>query len=366
MTKTFEVKVLTLEGNAEEIGKTHGCKLKLTIQKGINTWKRDLQKLTGIKPADYVNQFIEDTNLVTAARRWTPTLLREVEGISQGTEIDFNTILAWQCVDEEWWYRAYEKRLGVKALWLKKCSGLGYFNGKTSPPMLAQNLELPNYYDGLQTLLYIKQQKSSPELLVFTTAGIIGINGLNNQPLGLCVNTLLELASSKDGLPVAFVVRGILEQQTLDKAIEFIRKVRHASGQNYILGDAERIIDFECSANKVSQYVPPEGGHAICHANHAFTNDDRRPLAQEIIEKSTTRARFDSLKRQMKDASKRISVADIKSILSSHEAPICVHKTQECGALFTFGSLIIALSKPPRLYLSPQPPCTNGWKQYEF
>jgi predicted choloylglycine hydrolase len=103
-----------------------------------------------------------------------------------------------------------------------------------------------------------------------------------NQPLGLCANTLLELAGSKDGLPVAFVVRGILKQPNLDKATDFIKKVKHASGQNYILGDAEKIVDLECSANKVSRYVPPEGDRRTCHANHALANDEKRRSAEEI------------------------------------------------------------------------------------
>jgi isopenicillin-N N-acyltransferase-like protein len=368
MSKTPKVKVLALEGSAEEIGQAHGRELRPIIQKGINRWKHALQKMTGVNPADYIHRFIEDTNLVAAAKKWTPRLQTEVEGIGQGADVDFDAIFAWQCIDEEWWYRFFEKRHGIEALGLKKCSGLGCFDGKASIPLLAQNLDLPNYYDGLQTLLHIKHPRSPLELIVFTAAGMIGLNGLNNQPLGLCVNTLLELASSKDGLPVAFVTRGILEQPTLDKAIDFIKKVKHASGQNYILGDAQKIVDFECSANKVSQYVPTEGDRRICHANHAFANDEKRQSPEKIINwfAPTTRARFDSIERQLKDTSKRISVEDIKSILSSHEAPICVHKTKDCGEPFTFGSLVISLSKSPTLYLTSEPPCANEWKQYKF
>jgi len=366
MNKNLDVKVLVLEGNAQEIGQAHGQKLKSVIQNGVDRWKKDLHKLTGIEPKNYIDQFIEDTNMIAAAKKWTANLLEEIEGISQGAEIDFNTVFAWQCVDEEWWYRVFEKKLGFEALGLKKCSGLGCFKEKGSPPLLAQNLELPNYYDGLQTLLHIKHSKSRLESLVFTPAGVIGMNGLNNQPLGVCVNTLLELINSKDGLPVAFVVRGILEQPTLDNAVRFLREVRHASGQNYILGDAEKIVDFECSANKVSQYLPRKGTFRICHTNHVLANDDRRPLADEVVKKSTTRARFDSVKSQLNDPLRKITVDIIKSILSSHEAPVCVHKTQDPGTLCTFGSMIMSLSKSPILHLASGPPCSTEWRRYKF
>lgn len=366
MKRSSDIKLVVLEGDPRKRGQIHGKTLKSMILKGIELWKHNLQKFTGVNTDKYIDQFVKETNLLAAVKKWTLHLLEEVSGIGEGAGVDFNTIFSWQCLDEEWWYRVFEKKQGIDALGLGNCSALGCFEKGDGPPLLAQNLDLPNYYDGLQVLLHIKHSDLFLESFVFTTAGIIGWNGLNNQSLGLCVNTLLDLNCSPDGLPVAFVVRGILEQLTLKDVIEFVHKIKHASGQNYIIGDTEKIVDFECSANKVCTYIPYEGARRIYHTNHAIVNDDKRLPANEVARKSTTRARFNFLRKQLKDSSKSITVEVIKSILSSHEGSICIHNAHQPGRLHTFGSLIMSLSTPSELHLAPGPPCSNEWRLYKL
>lgn len=359
-------RTLLLEGSPKERGKIHGQTLKPIISEAIEIWKNNLQKLTGMNPDKYVDQFIEETDFLAAVEKWTPHLLEEVEGIGEGAGVDFNTIFAWQCVDEEWWYRTSEKMLDTNARGLyaeaETCSALGCLKEGNLPALLAQNLDLPKYYDGFQVLLRIKHPDSSLESFVYTIAGIIGANGLNKQPLGVCVNTLLDLNHAADGLPVAFIVRSVLEQKTLDKATEFIHRIKHASGQNYVIEDSERVVDFECSANKVSEFVVDEGLRRVYHTNHALANDDKVASAEEIVNKSTTLARFSVLESRLKDPSKTITVETIKSILSSHEGPICAHNERS----FTSGSLIISLSTPPELHLAWGPPCSKNYETFRF
>jgi hypothetical protein len=39
---------------------------------------------------------------------------------------------------------------------------------------------------------------------------------------------------------------------------QFLHEVKHASGQNYIIGRPERAYSFECSSHKVSRFIPEE------------------------------------------------------------------------------------------------------------
>lgn len=66
-----------------------------------------------------------------------------------------------------------------------------------------------------------------------------------------------------------------------------------------MIGDSERALAFECSANKVVQFVPYDGARRVYHTNHAMVNDDKVCTAEEIIkdlEPSVhTQGRFDFL-----------------------------------------------------------------------
>ena len=84
-------------------------------------------------------------------------------------------------------------------------------------------------------------------------------HGPSLKTIGICCNELPQLNHAADGLPVAFVHRGVLAQSTLDDAVAFIQQIKHATGQNYMIGGPQKIVTYECSANKVSQFVPPAG-----------------------------------------------------------------------------------------------------------
>lgn len=228
-------------------------------------------------------------------------------------------------------------------------------------------MDIPSIFQGLEVLQHIKHQKSSVESFVLTFAGIIALCGMNNQPLGICCNSLVEdLKRSTEGLPVAFIVHAVLEQSTLENAIEFIQTIKHASGQNYMMGDANRVVSFECSANKIAQYIPHEGAQRVYHTNHPLANDDIIIPPLKKARGGTTHARFNYLEYRVNDPSKQITVEIIKYILSSHQAPICIHHNNQPGEGYTFGSVIYSLSTPPELHLTIGPPCSNKYEQLRF
>jgi hypothetical protein len=318
-----------------------------------------------MNPEEYAHQFIQETDLLDSVKRWTPDLLEEVAGIAEGSGVEFETIFVWQCADEDWWFRMFEKGLGIEGLW-GHCSALGCSREGELPSRVAQNLDLPNHFDGLQVLLRVKGPESS-DSFVFGPAGMIGMLGLGRS-LGLCVNTLIDLNHTKEGLPVNFVARGILEQPTLDDAIDFLRRVKHASGQNYIIGDRERVVDFECSGNKVSQFVPFNISQRVYHTNHAITNDDRRNFIPESYEELSLRsgARFEFLATQLGDTSKPVTLERIHSILASHDVPLCLHHTPRPGEGCTIGTLIMTLSPSPELRIALPPPCQQPYHAFWF
>jgi isopenicillin-N N-acyltransferase-like protein len=365
---------LVLEGTPRERGKAHGEALKPLILDHVERWMDALGRTTGRDPNAYIAQFLDDTAMLVPTERWAPDLLEEVHGIAEGAGIDFKTVFALNLSDEEWWYRR-ELLIDTTPFVQQKCSALGVFGQADAPALLAQTIDSVQYRDGLQVLLRIKEPTSHLETLVFTFAGIHGVIGVNSQSVGVCGNTVFQLSHAADGLPVFFITRGILSRSTAASAAAFVQGVKHASGQNYIIGTPEAAIDFECSARKVCQFVPQPGAGYVYHTNHPVVNDDRA-MERELLQRAHpdrrkmvdgalkhSKARLADLESGLTNASVPIDVETIKSILSSHEAPICCHK-QEGGGGFTVACLIMVLSTPPELHFAPGPPCSTGFETF--
>jgi isopenicillin-N N-acyltransferase-like protein len=369
------LQVLELAGSPRERGRAHGEALRSQIVDYLGVWKEALGQDTGLDPGEYLSRFVRETNFMPAVERWTPGLLAEVQGIAEGSGVDFDTIWAVQLGDEEWWYRR-DLKLAASDSDGRQCSGLAVFDRPDSPPLLAQNMDVPGYHDGFQVLLRIEEPDSPVEALVFTTAGFIALNGLNNRSVGICCNTLFQLDYAPDGLPVAFVVRGVLSRPTQDDAVAFVRGVKHASGQNYLVGGPGSVLDFECSANQVVQYQPAPGATRVAHTNHPLANDEQGMYQarlqrlspgqreQEDKEQAGTRARFAFLERELGDPAETITVGRIQAMLSSHEAPVC--NDRQPGEGLTLGCLVMELAPSPILHIAPGPPCSTPFETFGF
>jgi isopenicillin-N N-acyltransferase-like protein len=366
-SSAVKLKVLLLEGSSYNRGLVHGRTLKKEIGEVIKAWKSHLEHDYKMEADKFIGRFVQETNFIPAIKKWTPDLLDEVKGIAEGSGIDFNTILLFQLPDEEW--------VNAQYIQADHCSAMGVSKRAGSPALIAQNLDLYGFYNGYQTVLHIKHQGSDLESFVFTCAGLIAANGMNNKSVAICCNTLAQLAHCKDGLPVAFVVRGVLAQRSQKDAINFLRGVKHASGQNYVLGGPDKVYDFECSAGKVVQYIPYKGAEVVYHTNHPIVNEDineeyRRELAKadkNKLRQSNSYVRFDSLETRLKDKPGD-SVGLAKTALVSRDSdlhPICRRYTNETGA-FTFGSTIMVLSGKPELIIAAGSPDLNQYRTLSF
>jgi isopenicillin-N N-acyltransferase-like protein len=368
-----DLRVITLEGTPRQRGQIYGETLRTKISDIIKNWKDNLHKSLDMNPDKYLSQMLKDTNFLPAIKKWTPDLLEEVKGIAESAGVDFNTMYAYQLGDEDYWY-GREQRINVEMKQANKCSVLGVFDGKGRKTLLAQNMDIESYTDGYEVLLHIKHQNSPLESLIFTISGYISLTGMNNSPLAVCVNALLQLNYSTEGLPVAYVIRGLLEKTNLNDAVRFLHAIKHASGQNYAIAAPDNVVSYECSENKASQFIPYEGATRIYHTNHPLANDDQSTYKEMLKKfgfdrkkrpKSNSEVRFDFLKDKLKDTSQEVTVETVKSILGSHEIPICFHKEPDDGGM-TAGCLIMELTKSPTLHLAPGPPCSTKFEVFKF
>jgi hypothetical protein len=353
-----KLRIVDLEGTPFQMGKVHGRTLKVGIQELVRRWKEDIAKTYGVTAEVFIQNLLKKTDFKPAIERWTPGLLEEVRGIADGAGVDFDTMYAYQLIDEVW---AMKPDLG-----LSKCTSIAAGKRNGNPAYVAQTMDLPTFYHGFQTVLRIRDKREGLETLVFTVPGVIASNGLNSRSVAICVNAVTQLAYSPKGLPVAFVIRGILRQKTYEQAVRFLQDIQPAAPQNYVLGGPADVACFERSAGKMSGFIPFEGAQFTYHTNHPLINDDFNPRFPEMLKRrgmtlEKYRAlcpRFNYLGQVLKDNSAEIDLAVLKTLFQNRASGI-----NNTG---TYGCTIMVLGENPELHISPGRPDETPFQVVAF
>lgn len=353
-----KLRVLVLEGTPYQMGMIHGMALKPEITELIKRWKADLARTYKVTAEDFIRKFLNHTDFRPSIDRWTPGLLDEVRGIADGAGVDFDMMYAFQLIDESW---VMNEDFG-----LDKCTTVAAGKRGGSPAFTSQTQDIPRFYHGFPTVLRIRDKGENLETLVFTIPGVVALNGLNSRSIGVCVNAVTQLAYSPKGLPVAFVIRGILRQKTYEQAVKFLQDIQPAAPQNYALGGPLNAASFERSAGKMIPFLPFEGAEFTYHTNHPLINDDLNPkfLARlkrdgVSLEKFRTYCpRFNFLGRTLTDNSTTIDLAVLKTIFANRVSGI-----NNAG---TYGCTIMVLGEKPELHISPGRPDVEPFQVLDF
>ena len=372
--KTTEMTIIELSGSPRERGRIHGETAKPLIAAVVESWRADLGNF-GKKSAgnhsvyldSYLDQFHSQTGYLAAIKKWTPDLFEEVKGIAEGAEQDFERILGLQLMDEEWVF-GLRKNLTKPT---NKCTAFALKNQENGISFAGQNMDTPSWVEGNQVLLRVMPTETSPEALIFSMADNVGLSGLNANGLGVTCNTLSQLNYAIDGLPVAFIVRSILEKKSIEQAEEFLRNIPHASGQNYILSSPGDSRCFECCGTSVSRYVPDTHQGRIFHTNHPLVNQDESEVLPPGKRRSkNTVARLDSISRRLGDPVDSITLDNIKDALAAHDDPdnpVSRNINNQGSSIgYTAGALIYELDSRPRLHLASGPPCETEFEIFDF
>ena len=353
-----KLRVIEITGTPYQMGLTHGRTLRAEINELITRWKEDLAETNKV-PADvFIRRLLDHTDFRSFIDRWTPGLLDEVRGIAEGAGVDLDTMFAFQLIDETW--------VMSRDLELQKCTAIAACRRASFPAFTSQTQDIPGLYHGYPTLLRIRDQEAKLETLVFTIPGVIALNGMNSRSVGVCVNAVTPLAHSPKGLPVAFVIRGILRQKTFEDAVKFLRDIPPAAPQNYVIGGPGEAACFERSAGRMSRFIPFEGAEFTYHTNHPLINDDLDPAYAARLKSAGLSwtdfrdkcPRFNFLKRTLADNSAVIDLGVLKTLYGNRSSGI-----NNPG---TYGCTIMILGDKPELHISPGRPDTEPFQVFGF
>jgi len=342
------LRIVDLAGTPYQMGLIHGRTLRAEINELVGRWKKDLEATYRVSAEVFIRAFLKKTDFKPAIERWTPGLLDEIRGIADGARIDFDTMYAYQLIDEVW-------AIGPDVD-LAKCTTFAARRRNRNPAYVAQTLDLPAFYHGYQTVLRIRDDRDDLETLVFTIPGVVAANGLNSRSVGVCVNAVTQLAYSTTGLPVDFAVRGILRQGSYEQAVKFLRDIVPAAPQAYVIGGPREAGVFERSAGRMSEFLPFEGAEFSYHTNHPLINDDFNPrfpawLKSKNMPLENYRGlcpRLNYFRRHLKDNSAAIDLEVLKGIFRDRASGINFEGT--------YGCTIMVLGEHPELHISPGRP----------
>jgi isopenicillin-N N-acyltransferase-like protein len=260
----------------------------------------------------------------------------------------------------------------------KGCSSVGRNAGNGQPLLIAQNMDMAAWCAGHQLLLKVTDPTTGVRGFVFTVAGKISLAGMNDHGLGIACNSMLDLDYDPKGLPEDFVVRGYLAQPRIEAGLDFLRRIPHASGQNYtVSGPDGQVLNLECSRGGVVAWRPWEGSDRVYHTNHALASMDDAiyhalmdPLTAEQrswLCSVTSASRLAELERWFGDPQSAMTVERIKAAFSSPIGPLCRHgRYQGRTDNYTLGCLIMTFGESPRFEVSPGPPDVTPFQAFRF
>ncbi|HZQ49985.1 MAG TPA: C45 family peptidase [Candidatus Dormibacteraeota bacterium] len=347
--------MVDVAGAPRDMGRDHGEGMRGAIASGLDAWLAVVGRQTGMTGEAYVDSFLGATEFVKAIEVFAPRLLEEVRGIAEGARQRFETMLAYQMMDEEWAYRVTLNRARRSSR--EACTAVGVVHGDGTS-VIGQNMDLPSHYDGTQVLLRLRPTDGAA-VMAFTPAGMIGTTGINERGVGVCVNALFQLRHRSSGLPVAFVMRGALAQRTAGDAASLLKTVPHATGQNYLVGDGDRVEDYECSPEGAVEV--PLAGAQVAHTNHVLMSADFDPVHSDPRADSTTVARLESVRAALTDLGADAARDDVMLALSA--APVCVPRGSDW---MTLGSVVMELGDAPVIWTALGPPDETGYARMTF
>lgn len=365
-----QVPVIELSGTPYDRGLQHGQKLKSQINEVIEKWKSSLKKDTGKDADEEIKAFLAQSQFINSIQKWSPNIFEEVKGIAAGSNQSIDDILAFNLIDEYWGYLDRNKNQNLEK---NKCTAIGVAKYGNAPTIISQNVDIDNYLNGYQVLLHIKEDKNTPEQYIMSAAGFLGFAGMNKK-LSLVINALTDVNSSIQGLPVTFVTREILTKTSANEAIKFMKNIKHATGQNYLIGTKDKVYTFEASANQLIEFNP-HNRKLVYHTNHSLVNEDIKPWRVEIrkamlngTRKTNSVTRLNGVNTLLEKHNHQISEQNIKNLMRSKEDPvfpICV-PYKEGGSAFTFSSVVFTIGKKSFAEVTFGEPDKNDYEKHYF
>lgn len=298
---------------------------------------------------------------------YRPHLLDEMQGIADGADLLLADILALNIRTE-----ILNAVMASKAY--HECTAFLIIPEKDSvmPIFLGQNWDWKPVTAKAVILLEVAPDQG-PNFISVVEAGLLAKMGMNAAGIGLVTNALLtDLDKDQPDIPYHIILRAILEEATLDQAIESVRGAARASAANYLVASQDgRVVNLEAAPSRKAVNLYQQSPNSIyVHTNHFLC----KPLSfvdvglQQGPDSPIREQRMHNFLIQMGDAP---TPEKLQAALSDHynyPYSICCHPDEErppAEQYASIASLIMDLSTR-RIWLTGDYPCQATYQLLDY
>lgn len=368
---TSKLETFEFQGTPEMRGRQHGETLRSRIAELLQRWGDNIHRTHSLTPQDYAQRFFAQTRFRQSLEAHAPDVLREVLAIADAANVSRDQLLAFQHVNEEFWYDPKQSGEACSTIALGKCAA--------QPALVAQNLDLDSYLDGYQILIRYNCDRSDGRILAVSVPGMISLNGMNGFGFAICDNTLVQLRTDSAGVPIFALYRLALECKTVAEARRLLSGLPHASGLNWVMGDPDEVCMLEASAGSIVPYTSDDPAKPIFHTNHPLRSTNLTPdrlsswaQASRARPSRSSYLRLAALQERLGGLRGTLTMDQIKTILSSKDDPD--YPVSRGGGLsgddiaigFTLACCIFELSaERPKLHIASGPPDRTAFRTFD-
>ncbi|MDO8990089.1 MAG: C45 family peptidase [Sideroxyarcus sp.] len=342
--------VVRLSGDPRSRGVEHGRKLALQIKRLLSD---DCARINCHLPRPvpeeqiyaYVKSFASEIELEL------PSIAAEIEGLAEGAEISYEQAVLLQ-VRREVLMRI---RNGANS----DCSS---FSLPINSRVIAQTVDLNSSFAEFGTVFKIAPWCGTPEILMFSFAGLLGYLGMNSSGLAIAIN----MVSSDDwrpGVPPYLLVRHLLELHTVEECLQAIASIRRSSSRSLTICDSKRSVTVEMTATSFTVLE----GKELFHTNHY--------LSPDLIPKDTINflARHSSVQRLSKLRELTIKLpsapttSDLFDLFADHEnypVGLCSHSDGDLRRTETVATVVMHPTTGTMYVRKGMPCCAHKIEKY--
>jgi isopenicillin-N N-acyltransferase-like protein len=292
---------------------------------------------------------------IPLAERYNPDWVEELRGMAEAARVSLDDLMLLQVRNQ----LQPEGDAG--------CTSLSLGAPLRHARLVAQNWDNDPALDDF-TVVLTRRPSGQPAFTTVTQAGLIAYIGFNEAGIGLCLNTL-PAPCRRVGVPHYFTVRGIYAADSLNGAVEAVRRAERAIPANIMLTTPQGPADLEITLDDV-HVLRDAGAGRLTHANHC-RHPALTPINHDFPELIQSHARQQRIDELLDDHSRdSLAVEDIERVLRDHDnypRSICRHANNDpvTGFWQTVFSVVIE-PESRQMHISRGNPCENAYETYRL
>jgi Acyl-coenzyme A:6-aminopenicillanic acid acyl-transferase len=252
------------QGDWGEIGEQTGTMLAPLIEHHVETWMHHVRRETGAT---------REAILASAAlfrapiEKHAPFLWEELLGLARGSGVPVAELLFLQARAEVLRaQRAATAKIVAPAALECTTFAVGGRRTASGEVLFGQNVDLIPFMEEFGVIVR-QHPRDAPAALMYTSAGLLGHNGLNEAGVGICANFVDDPSGWGEGLPRYLLSRLALREETAEAALAAALAPPRAASRNLLIADGGgTFVDAECLRDRVGLLRGAED--MLVHANH--------------------------------------------------------------------------------------------------